>query len=163
MILQLANISSNPANPAAEQWWAAKFAEIQSLFPTFGGVLVKADCEGNEGPQSFNKTEADGANMLSRALKPLKDTVVMWRAFIYGGSTSNAHEDKAKQEYLLRPISLSSKSFNLPLLSQDVNVLRSRYDTIHPLDGKFNDNVIVQIKHTPMDFLIRDPIHPLLA
>ena len=42
----LANISSNPDNPAAEQWWAAKAAEIKSLFPTFGGVLVKADCEG---------------------------------------------------------------------------------------------------------------------
>ena len=42
----LANISSNPENPAAEQWWAAKAAEIKSLFPTFGGLLVKADCEG---------------------------------------------------------------------------------------------------------------------
>ena len=41
----------------AEDWWSAKFAEIRSLFPTFGGVLVKADCEGNQGPQSFNKTE----------------------------------------------------------------------------------------------------------
>jgi hypothetical protein len=114
----LANISSNPDNPAAEQWWSAKFAEIKSLFPTFGGVLVKADCEGNEGPQSFNKTEADGANMLSRAIRPIEDAVVMWRAFIYGGDTSNAHEEKAKQEF----------------------------DTIHPLDGLFNDNVIVQIK-----------------
>ena len=133
--VMLANISSNPDNPAAEAWWAAKAAEIKSLFPTFGGVLVKADCEGNAGPQSFNKTEADGANMLARALKPIEDTVVMWRAFIYGGDTSNAHEEKAKQEY----------------------------DTIHPQDGLFEDNVIVQIKHTPMDFLIRDPLHPLLA
>ena len=98
----LANISSNPdpiENPAAGQWWADKFTEIKSLFPTFGGVLVKADCEGNEGPQSYNKTEADGANMLARALKPIDDTVVMLRAFIYGGDTSNAHEEKAKQEY----------------------------------------------------------------
>ena len=131
----LANISADPENPAVERWWAAKAAEIKSLFLTFGGFLVKADCEGNEGPQSFNRTEADGANMLARALKPIDNTVVMWRAFIYGGDTSNAREEKAKQEY----------------------------DTIHPLDGLFDDNVIVQIKHTPMDFLIRDPLHPLLA
>ena len=45
----MANISADPDNPAAEQWWAAKAAEIKSLFPTFGGVLVKADCEGNDG------------------------------------------------------------------------------------------------------------------
>ena len=131
----LANISSNPDNPAAEQWWAAKATEIKSLFPSFGGFLVKADCEGNEGPQTFNKTEAEGANMLARSVRHLDGTVVMWRAFIYGGTTANAHEEKAKQEY----------------------------DTIHPLDGQFDDNVIVQIKHTPMDFLIRDPLHPLLA
>jgi alpha-glucuronidase len=131
----LGGISSDPSNPATQRWWSSKFQEIHKLFPTFGGVLVKADCEGNQGPQSFNKTEADGANLLARALKPIKDTVVLWRAFIYGGSTKMAHEEKAKQEY----------------------------DTMHPLDGKFDDNVILQIKHTPMDFLIRDPVHPLLA
>ena len=84
---------------------------------------MKADCEGNEGPQTFNKTEADGANMLARALVTALHhgtQVVMWRAFIYGGDTSNAHEEKAKQEY----------------------------DTIHPLDGKFDSNVIVQVRHT---------------
>ena len=73
--------------------------------------------------------------MLARALKPIEGAVAMWRAFIYGGDTSNTHEDKANQEF----------------------------DIIHPLGGFFDDHVIVQIKHTPMDFLIRDPIHSLLA
>ena len=38
--LLLANISSDPDNPAAQQWWENKVAEIHSLFPTFGGLLV---------------------------------------------------------------------------------------------------------------------------
>ena len=38
--LLLANISSDPDNPAAQQWWETKTAEIHSLFPTFGGLLV---------------------------------------------------------------------------------------------------------------------------
>jgi alpha-glucuronidase len=131
----MANVTSDPLSPVTQGWWAAKAEEIKALFPTFAGFLVKADCEGNAGPQSFNRTEADGANMMARALRPIDDTVVIWRTFIYGGDTTNAHEEKAKQEY----------------------------DTIHPLDGMFEPNVILQIKHTPMDFLIRDPVHPLLA
>ena len=31
------------------------------------------------------------------------------------------------------------------------------------LDGKFDDNVVVQIKSGPMDFQVREPISPLLA
>jgi alpha-glucuronidase len=58
-------------------------SEIQGLFPTFGGMLVKADCEGNEGPQSFNKTEADGANMLARALKPIEVGCQTFIIYIY--------------------------------------------------------------------------------
>eukprot|EP01052_Picozoa_sp_SAG31_P015172 SAG31_NODE_967_length_10684_cov_58.582239_10_plen_357_part_00 len=80
----LANISSDPANPEAQTWWAKKVVEIKKLLPTFAGFVVKADSEGNQGPHAFNKTEADGANLLARALKPVGG-VVLWRAFVYGG------------------------------------------------------------------------------
>ena len=36
----MANISSDPANPAAEAWWTHKVAEIKALMPTFGGFVV---------------------------------------------------------------------------------------------------------------------------
>jgi alpha-glucuronidase len=80
----LANISSDPSNPVAESWWNEKVAEIKEQLPTFAGFVVKADSEGNQGPQAFNKTEADGANLLARAMKPVGG-VVLWRAFVYGG------------------------------------------------------------------------------
>src|SRR5437763_16836787 len=33
----------------------------------------------------------------------------------------------------------------------------------HPLDGNFDDNVIVQIKHGPIDFQVRGPASPLFG
>jgi alpha-glucuronidase len=37
------------------------------------------------------------------------------------------------------------------------------YETFTPLDGKFADNAIVQIKNGPIDFQVREPIHPLFG
>jgi alpha-glucuronidase len=36
-------------------------------------------------------------------------------------------------------------------------------DIFHPLDGRFDDNVVVQIKNGPIDFQIREPASPLLG
>src|SRR5438045_9775645 len=62
--------------------------------PDFGGFLVKANSEGQPGPQDFGRTHADGANMLADALKPFGG-IVMWRAFVY----SSTDKDRAKQAY----------------------------------------------------------------
>src|SRR5246127_516479 len=40
---------------------------------------------------------------------------------------------------------------------------RAAYDNFHPLDGQFDDNVIIQIKHGPIDFQVREPVSPLFA
>lgn len=37
------------------------------------------------------------------------------------------------------------------------------YETFKPLDGKFADNAVVQIKHGPIDFQVREPAHPLFG
>ena len=87
--------TSDPLNPEVAKWWKDKVKEIYGLIPDFGGFLVKANSEGQPGPQDFGRTHADGANMLADALKPFGG-IVMWRAFVY--STSN--EDRAKQAYL---------------------------------------------------------------
>lgn len=85
---------SNPLNPEVQKWWKAKAKEIYSLIPDFGGFLVKANSEGQPGPQDYGRTHADGANMLADVLKPYKG-IVMWRAFVYNPSM----EDRAKQAY----------------------------------------------------------------
>ena len=87
--------TSDPLNPEVVQWWKEKVKEIYSMIPDFGGFLVKANSEGQPGPQDFGRTPADGANMLADALNPY-DGIVMWRAFVY----STTSEDRAKQAYL---------------------------------------------------------------
>ena len=87
--------TSDPLDPQVQQWWRAKADEIYKLIPDFGGFLVKANSEGQPGPQDYGRTHADGANMLADALAP-HGGVVMWRAFVYSQSSS---ADRAKQAY----------------------------------------------------------------
>ncbi len=86
--------TSDPLDPQVIQWWKDKVKEIYQLIPDFGGFLVKANSEGQPGPQDFGRTHADGANMLADALAPFGG-IVMWRAFVY----SPSDEDRAKQAY----------------------------------------------------------------
>ena len=87
--------TADPLNKDVQRWWKNKVKEIYSLIPDFGGFLVKANSEGQPGPNDFGRSHADGANMLAKALKPYKGTV-MWRAFVY----SPSDPDRAKQAYL---------------------------------------------------------------
>lgn len=86
---------SDPLDEEARQWWKDKAEEIYEMIPDFGGFLVKANSEGQPGPQNYGRTHADGANMLAEALEPFGGAV-MWRAFVY---KADVKEDRAKQAY----------------------------------------------------------------
>ncbi|HKG59336.1 MAG TPA: alpha-glucuronidase family glycosyl hydrolase [Pyrinomonadaceae bacterium] len=74
--------TADPLDPSVIEWWKQKADEIYKLIPDFGGFLVKANSEGQPGPGTYNRTHADGANMLAAALAPHRG-IVMWRAFVY--------------------------------------------------------------------------------
>lgn len=127
----LDNLSTaDPLDKNVIRWWKKKVKEIYRLIPDFGGFLVKANSEGQPGPCDYNRTHAEGANMLADALKPYQG-IVMWRAFVYSANDA----DRAKQAY----------------------------QEFQPLDGRFCDNVIVQIKNGPIDFQPREPYNPLFG
>lgn len=123
--------TADPLDPAVAAWWKAKADEIYTFIPDFGGFLVKANSEGQPGPQDYQRTHADGANMMADALAP-HGGVVMWRAFVYGAQMK---EERVKQAY----------------------------SEFMPLDGKFRDNVILQVKNGPLDFMPREPFSPLFG
>src|SRR5688572_11306941 len=87
--------TSDPIDPAVKEWWKKKIDEIYTHVPDFGGFVVKANSEGQPGPQNYKRTHADGANMLADALSP-HNGIVMWRAFVYDNAVP---EDRAKQAY----------------------------------------------------------------
>src|ERR1700752_4161084 len=81
--IEIGNLATaDPLDPTVIKWWKLKANEIYKLMPDFGGFVVKANSEGQPGPRTYNRTHADGANMLAAAVAPHKG-VVMWRAFVY--------------------------------------------------------------------------------
>ncbi|MGH9620698.1 MAG: alpha-glucuronidase family glycosyl hydrolase [Bryobacteraceae bacterium] len=126
----------DPLNPAVAAWWKAKVDAIYKRIPDFGGFELKADSEGQPGPSRYGETPEQAANMIARALKP-HGGILLYRAFVY-----NHHLNWRKPK---------------------ADRARAAYDIFHPLDGKFEDNVIVQIKYGPIDFQVREPVSPLIG
>ncbi len=80
---KLANLKTvDPFNPQVKEWWKNKGKEIYSLIPDFGGFVVKANSEGEPGPQDYNKSQAEGCNLLAEALSSYTG-IVMWGCFVY--------------------------------------------------------------------------------
>lgn len=126
----------DPLDPSVAQWWKDKAGELYSAIPDFGGFLVKADSEGRLGPSVYGRTPADAANVIARALES-NGGIVLYRAFVYNHHLDwrNLKNDRA----------------------------RAADDIFHPLDGRFDGNVVVQIKNGPIDFQVREPASPLLG
>jgi alpha-glucuronidase len=123
--------TADPLDPGVQKWWKDKASEIYKAIPDFGGFLVKANSEGQPGPQDYTRTHADGANMLADAVKP-HGGLVMWRAFVYDAAVDPDRIKRAYKEFV-------------------------------PLDGTFRDNVLVQTKNGPLDFMPREPYHPVFG
>ena len=126
----------DPLDPAVIEWWKKKVDEIYTAIPDLGGFVLKADSEGRVGPSAYGRTHADAANVIARALKP-HGGVIFYRGFVYDHHMdwNNPKNDRA----------------------------RAAYDNFVALDGKFDDNVLIQIKHGPIDFQVREPASPLFG
>ncbi len=87
--------TADPLNSEVQRWWKNKAKEIYELIPDFGGFLVKANSEGQPGPQNYGRSHSDGANMLADAVAPYHG-IIIWRAFVYNNEIA---EDRFKQAY----------------------------------------------------------------
>ncbi|KAJ6564424.1 alpha-glucuronidase precursor [Mycena capillaripes] len=135
--MELGNLSTyDPLDPGVIAFWDDITKQIYDTIPDFAGYLVKADSEGTPGPMVYNRTLADGANLFAKAIKPFGG-IVMYRAFVY-----NQLPDEGDWK---------------------ADRANAAVDFFQPLDGQFDDNVIVQIKYGPIDFQVREPASPLFA
>ncbi|MER5715422.1 alpha-glucuronidase [Streptomyces sp. NPDC002132] len=128
--------TADPLDAAVRDWWERAVREVYAAIGDFGGFVVKADSEGRPGPFAYGRSHADGANMLAAALAPYGGTV-HWRAFVYDH----------RQDWRDRTTDRA----------------RAAYDHFAPLDGEFAGNAVLQVKHGPMDFQVREPVSPVLG
>lgn len=128
--------TADPFNEEVKSWWQMVIDNIYEKVPTFGGFLVKADSEGEPGPNDYDRSQADGANMFADALDKHNGTLI-WRAFVYN----------CKQNWRDRKTDRAKAS----------------YKVFMDLDGQFKKNVILQIKFGPCDFQVGEPPHPLFG
>ena len=126
----------DPLDPQVAAWWKQALDRIYKQIPDFAGFVMKADSEGRSGPSQYGRNAADAANVIARALKP-HGGIMMYRAFVYNHHL-DWHDMKADRA-------------------------RAAYDYFHLLDGKFEDNVVIQIKYGPIDFQVREPVSPLFG
>ena len=126
----------DPVDPRVAQWWAAKVNEIYAAIPDLAGFVIKADSEGRVGPSAYGRTHADAANVIARPLR-VRGGLLFYRGFVYDHHMDwrNLKNDRA----------------------------RAAYDNFKDLDGKFEDNVLLQVKHGPIDFQVREPASPLFG
>ncbi|KOG21090.1 alpha-glucuronidase [Streptomyces viridochromogenes] len=136
--------TADPSDEAVRAWWAQATARVYEAIPDFGGYVVKADSEGQPGPFAYGRSHADGANMLAAALTAADSGsaagyggTVHWRAFVYDH----------RQDWRDRTTDRA----------------RAAYDHFVPLDGEFAENAVLQVKHGPMDFQVREPVSPLIG
>ena len=106
----------DPVDPAVAAWWKSRADALYAAIPDFAGFVLKADSEGRVGPSTYGRTHADAANVVARALKP-HGGILSYRGFVY-----DHHMD-------------------WPNLKNDR--ARAAYDNFRPLDGQFDDNVII--------------------
>jgi alpha-glucuronidase len=126
----------DPLDPRVAAFWRERIDAIYRAVPDFAGVVLKADSEGRLGPSAYGRTHADAANVIARALAP-HGGVIFYRGFVYDHHMDwrNLKNDRA----------------------------RAAWDNFHELDGTFDDNVVLQIKHGPIDFQAREPASPLFG
>ncbi|KAJ5958363.1 Glycosyl hydrolase family 67 C-terminal [Penicillium vulpinum] len=125
----------DPLDTSVIKWWSDITTQVYDRVPDMAGYLIKADSEGEPGPQTYNRTLADAANLFAKEVQPYGG-VVMYRAFVYNQLDESIWtDDRAK----------------------------AAVDFFKGLDGEFNDNVVIQIKFGPIDFQVREPPSALFA
>lgn len=127
--------TADPLDEQVQRWWQEQAKKVWDAVPDLAGFLVKADSEHRPGPFTYGRNHAEGANMLARAIRPYGGMLV-WRCFVY-----NCQQDW-RDTKTDRPM--------------------AAYEHYVHLDGQFDDNVILQVKHGPFDFQVREPLSPTL-
>lgn len=126
----------DPLDEDVVRWWDDMVDKIYDVVPDLAGFLNKANSEGQPGPLTYNRTLAEGANLMARPAAR-HGGIFMFRAFVYDHHLDHRdwYNDRAN----------------------------AAVEFFKHLDGAFEDNVVIQIKYGPIDFQVREPPSTLFA
>lgn len=160
--------ANNPRAAIFRDWWTQKAIQIKTRIPDFIGFTIKANSEGQPGPQTYGYDHGDGADgmgialaaavealqenqggvydVYADALEYLTDMTLFWRTFVYDASVDS---DRLKRAYM--EFDYINDGFEI------VNGVKT--DT----ERKLGDHVFIQTKNGPLDFQGREPINPMFG
>jgi alpha-glucuronidase len=151
--------TADPLDSTVRAWWTAKAGEIYRAIPDFGGFLVKANSEGQPGPQDYHRTHADGANMLADAVAP-HGGIVMWRAFVYSSEVPTDRVMQAHDEFV--PLDGTFRSNVLIQVKNGPLDFQPR-EPFHPLFGAMSRTPLMMELQITKEYLGQDTHLAFLA
>ena len=144
--------TADPLDERVRAWWAAKADEIYRAVPDFGGFVVKANSEGQPGPQDYHRTHADGANMLADAVAP-HGGIVMWRAFVYSNAVPTDRVMQAVDEF--EPLDDAFRS-NVLIQAKNGPLDFQPREPFHPLFGRMHRTPLLMEVQITKEYLGQD-------
>lgn len=126
----------DPNDPRVYNWWKHQIDRLYEDYPALGGIQIMPEAEGRTKPSDYNCSQHEAANMFAQFLAPYSG-VLLWRTEMTDLEKGTADEitDPALREYI----------------------------TYTPEDGKFADNVILQVRQGPICSQPREPHNPLFV
>jgi alpha-glucuronidase len=137
------NSTSPPGDERGVENWEQLAAAIYKDLPELGGFVVDADWAGGDSSSVDSAANrANAINAIAAAVKSHKGIVVC-RTCVCGQPVDQDHQGEGK--------------------TAEHDPAKVAYELFQPLDGQLAENVVLQIKHGPMDFQVREPPSPLLG
>lgn len=137
------NSTSPPRGESGDASWEQLTKAIYADVPDLAGFVIDADWAAGKSTDGDSvDARASAINAIAAALKP-HGAIVVCRTCVCGDAVDQHDENRSQQA--------------------GHDPAKVAYELFQPLDGKLDDNVVLQIKHGPMDFQVREPSSPLLG
>jgi len=119
--------------------WNELVTSLYNEMPSFGGIVLDADWTGSRTALTATAERVTAMNALAAALQP-HGGIVICRTCVCGHDVDRDEQNAAA-----------------------IDPAETAFELFQPLDGQLEENVVLQIKHGPMNFQVREPPSPLFG
>ncbi len=157
--------NQSPDGSEQSATWNAQVAAIYGDIPNLGGFVIDADWAASEPADDPVAARAAAINAIAAALKS-HGGILICRTCVCGhpvdqddDALSPRGPPRGPAGFLGGPRN-DKRGASRPAIHDPA---KAAYELFQPLDGRLDDNVVLQIKQGPTDFQVREPTSPLLG